>query len=468
MHKLLKNFLSTSVANVLGQLVGFISILYYSRVIEEYNFGVITYAQQFILYFTTIVLFGVQTFGTKLVINKEKEESLLLSEISSFRLIISCILCVLCILCSLVSFFLLEDRLFSVILILWSPILLSTAYNFDWYFAGIQDMKHNAVYNLFKTVAPAIIIFIFVRSKEQGTIFIPIAMVLGVFLGAIYYIIILRKRGLKVKIKMSKDVFKGYFSMGLPFLLSGILAMVNGNIDKIVLGAINNYEGLGVYQSAYTLVNFIITFIGIICLVLFPIIVKSYKDGKPEILETVSKIVFMVVIPISFGIFSLSKEIIMLFFGLDYIGAVVPLKILMVYIFILGIREVYAYSLNAFGLERKYLKIVAISATANFLLNVILTPFYGYVMAAVITTATEIINLVLMRKAIREIVKFNDFKQVFLVTIPAIIMTIIIYFLKQFTSSIFIIIPIAIIVYFVAIIGLKIVNVKQIKETLRE
>ena len=99
MHKLLKNFLSTSVANVVGQLVGFISILYYSRVIEEYNFGVIAYAQQFVLYCTIIVLFGVQTFGTKLVINKEKEESLLLSEISSFRLIISCILCVLCILC---------------------------------------------------------------------------------------------------------------------------------------------------------------------------------------------------------------------------------------------------------------------------------------------------------------------------------------------------------------------------------
>lgn len=465
MHRLLKNFLSTSIANVVGQLVGFISILYYSRVIGEYYFGVIAYAQQFILYFTIIVLCGVQTFGTKLVINKDKEESLLLSEISSFRFIIACILCILGF---FMSFFVSKDRVFPLILILWSLILLPTAYNFDWYFAGIQDMKHNAVYNLFKTVAPAIIIFIFVKSKEQGTIFIPIAMVLGVFLGAIYYIIILRKRGIKVKFRMSKDVFKGYFSMGLPFLLSGLLAMVNGNIDKIVLGATTTYETLGVYQSAYTLVNFIITFIGIIFLALFPIIVESYKDGKPEILETVSKIVFMVVIPISFGIFSLSKEIIMLFFGLDYIGAVVPLKILMVYIFILGIREVYAYSLNAFGLERKYLKIVAISATANFLLNVILTPFYGYVMAAVITTATEIINLVLMRKAVREIVKFNDFKQVFLVTIPAVIMTIIIYFLKQITSSIFIIIPIAIIVYFVAIIGLKIVNINQIKETLRE
>ena len=79
MNKVLKNFLSTSVANIIGQLIGFISITYYSNILLEYNYGMITYAQQFILYFTMIVLFGVQTFGTRLVVQKDKDYEELVS-----------------------------------------------------------------------------------------------------------------------------------------------------------------------------------------------------------------------------------------------------------------------------------------------------------------------------------------------------------------------------------------------------
>lgn len=465
MHKLSKNFLSTSAANIMGQLIGFISLTYYSNMLGEYNYGVITYAQQYILYLTTIVLFGVQTFGTKLIVNKEKDEGILLNELSSFRLIIAILSCVICMIISIVLF---KNITLSIILILWSIILIPTAYNFDWYFAGIQDMKHNAIYNLLKTVIPAIVIFIFLKDTKYNIYLIPLAMVLGVLFGAIYHRVILYRKNLKIKFTMSKSKFKMYFAMGIPFLLSGLLAMVNGNFDKIILGANDEFNDLGVYQSAYNLVNFIIAFIGILFLTLFPVIVRSYRDRKAGILKTVSKIVFVIIIPISLGIFSLAEEIILLVFDSKRIGAVIPLKILMVYIFILGVREVYAYALNAFGMEKIYLKIVLISASANIILNIILTPKYGYIMAAVITTVTEVINLVLMRNSIRTVMKFNDFKEVGKVMIPALIMTGSIYILKEFTKSIFIIIPFAIIIYFAFIFGLKIININEIKETLRE
>ena len=73
MNKVVKNFLSTSLANIIGQLIGFVSITYYTAVLGRYNYGMITYAQQFVLYLTTIVLFGIQTFGTNLVVKKDEE-----------------------------------------------------------------------------------------------------------------------------------------------------------------------------------------------------------------------------------------------------------------------------------------------------------------------------------------------------------------------------------------------------------
>ena len=468
MNRILKNFLSTSVANIIGQLIGFVSIAYYSNILLEYNYGMITYAQQFILYFTMIVLFGVQTFGTRLVVQKDKDYEDLVSELFTFRFIIAVICCIICL---IMSSFLSDDSKFPLIIILWSIILIPTSMNFDWFFSGIQDMKHNAVYNLLKTIVPAVIIFISVKSSNDIYI-IPIAMDIGVLSGALYYYVILRRYNIKVHFKFSNKIFKRYFVIGIPFLLSGLLAMVNGNIDKIILGASNSRFGeLGIYQAAYNFINFIITFIGVLFLPLFPYLVRAYSEGKEKIKRTIKlvmKVVLMITIPISFGGFILADKIILLFYNEQYSPAIEPLKILMIYIFIISIREVYAYSLNAFGLEKKYLKVVGVSATINLLLNLILIPKYGYMAAALVTTLTEVINLILMRAYIRKIVKSNDIKEVIILLIPSIVMGLILSITRIFISNIFVLILISIVIYFITLFTLKIVTINELKEGFKD
>ena len=129
MKKVFKNFMSTSVANIIGQLIGFLSITYYSKVLLEYNYGMISFAQTFILYFTAFVLFGIQTFGTKLVVNKEKEYEELTSELFSFRLVIATFCLIICF---ILAFLVSDDSKFPPILILWSFILIPTSLNFGY------------------------------------------------------------------------------------------------------------------------------------------------------------------------------------------------------------------------------------------------------------------------------------------------------------------------------------------------
>ena len=358
-----------------------------------------------------------------------------------------------------------------MILILWSVILIPLSMNFDWFFAGIQDMKHNAIYNLIKTIVPAIIIFISVKSKNDIYV-IPIAMVIGGIIGSYYYYIILKKYNIKLHFRFSNKAFKKYFAIGLPVLLSGVVGMVNGNIDKIILGSSNaRFEELGIYQAAYNFISFIITFIGILFLALFPYLVKAYEQGKEEIKKTIKlvmKVVLMITIPISFGGFVLADKIILLFYSEEFVPSIKPLKILMIYIFIISVREVYAYSLNAFGLERKYLKVVAISASMNFMLNLILIPKYGYIAAALVTTLTEVINLMLMRYHIRKIVKFNDFKEISILVIPSVIMVLALIILRMFISNIFILILISIVIYFAVLFIFKIVSINELKEGFKD
>lgn len=466
MNKVVKNFCSVSLANIIGQLIGFISIAYYSAILGDKLYGIITYAQQWILYFTTIVLFGVQTFGTKLVVKKEKEYSELVSELFTFRFIISIVSVLLCV---AFAFIFKNNNTWFFVLIIWNLILIPTSLNFDWFFSGIQDMVHNAVYNLFKNVFPAIIIFLFFKTKEDIMI-IPIAMVLGVVCGATYFLIILKKKKINVRFIWKTESIKRYFVLGLPFLLSALLSMINGNIDKIILGAYGKYSELGTYQAAYTIINFIVNFIGVTFLPLFPILVDAYYNNKEKlngVFKIISKIIVGFFFPVAVGGFLLADEIIEICYRGNFELASVPLKILMVYIFILCIREIYAYSLNAFGMEKSYFKIVLISASLNFVLNLILIPIFGYIAAAIITTLTEVINLVLMRKKIKRKVQINDFLIFAKAIIPCIFMAIGIVFIKKLIGSIFVIIPIAIIIYFATMFLFKIITVSELKENLK-
>ena len=464
MKKLLKNFLSTSTANILGQFIGFITITYYTGVIGKTNFGLVTYAQQIILYFTTFILFGIQTFGIKLIVKRERDINDIVSELFSFRLILSVFSLFIC--CIISMFLSTEDKL-NLILIIWSISLIPTGLNFDWVFAGLGDMKHNAIFSLCKTVIPAALIYGFFQITDNILI-IPLFMGVGVLCGSIYHLIILKRYSIKIKYKMNNKIFKMYFIMGLPFLLSGLLSMINGSIGKIVLGA---NADLGLYQSAYTLVNFIITFIGIVFLPLFPYIVSSYSEGKERIekvLKLVTKVVLVIVTPMAFGGFLLAKEIILAFFKAEYLEAYIPLQILMIYIFIFAAREVYAYSLNAFGLEKKYLKTVAVSSALSFILNIFFAREYGGIAISVILLVTEVVNFLMMKYYLGDICKIRNLKEILLPIIPSGIMAVFIVFIKGFFSSIFIIIPLAIVVYFIAIVVFRTISIKEVKGVIRE
>ena len=73
-----------------------------------------------------------------------------------------------------------------------------------------------------------------------------------------------------------------------------------------------------------------------------------------------------------------------------------------------------------------------------------------------------------MRYYIRKIVKFNDFKEVIILLIPSIIMALGIMILRLSISNIFILILIAVIVYFVVLFTLKIVTINELKEGFKD
>jgi O-antigen/teichoic acid export membrane protein len=192
---------------------------------------------------------------------------------------------------------------------------------------------------------------------------------------------------------------------------------------------------------------------------------KKEISKLEKLTDNLAKVVIMVILPITIGGILLSKEIILLF-GQKYITAYLPFSILMIYTFLLFIRELYGYGLNAWHMEKKYLRVVAVSALINLTLNLIFTPRFGMNIAAIITVISEVINFILMKHYAEKVVKINSFKYILKALIPTLIMTAFVLLFKYLNVNIIINIIVAAIVYIAAIIGFKYMSIDEIKSFL--
>jgi O-antigen/teichoic acid export membrane protein len=276
------------------------------------------------------------------------------------------------------------------------------------------------------------------------------------------------KEKFAIRFHFNKAQYLGYLKFGAPFLLSGILAMVNCNVDRIIIRFTRSPEEAGIYASAYYIILFLTNIIALFFTPIFPLFIQYFHEGKKEKLQNIfnqtAEIISIVALPITVGGVLLSKEIINLLFHRTYEAAAAPFAILMLYIFMLFFREIHGYGLNAWNMEKSYLKIVALSSSMNLLLNLILTPKFGMVAAAWITVGSEVINVILMKHYADKIVKYKLKAKLVYVLLANVLMGIVVLLLKRAQVSTIFIIILSALVYLVAVFLFKILKVSELKK----
>ncbi|MCD3216704.1 flippase [Clostridium botulinum C] len=463
-NKIAKNLLSVGLSSLVAQLLTFLMIAYYARILSIEGFGRINLAQSIITYFTMITLFGFQTLGTREISKNKNNKEELLGNIIITRLIVA-LICFLMVIA--IAFATNKGVIFRNILIVYGLTLFPLAFNIDWFYSGIQQMQHNAIYNVLKSGIPFLLIFILFRS-EKNIIFIPIFTLCGLLFASIYHIIVLkRKTLLKISLKINKKQIAKYVKLSIPFLVSGLLSMINCNVDSLIIGFTRSEYELGIYSSAYKIIFFLTNLIAVIFTPFFPLLISYYHEkdinNLEKVVKNLCKIVILIGVPVLIGGIILSKEIIILLFGQKYVKAYVPFIILLIYILVLFMRENYGYSLNAWNKENKYLKSVIISALTNLILNLIFIPIYGIIAASITTLVSEVLNFFIMRKYSIKIVKTNYITNFIKVIIPVVLMTIVVLALKYFHINVMINIVLAIVVYFISIIITRYVTIDELK-----
>mgnify|MGYP001321922484 CR=1 FL=1 len=348
-----------------------------------------------------IASFGIPNFGIISIAKNKENTDGLVNTFTSLRLLLGIFSYIALF---IVVLFISKNSETKIMILLSGMFIIINAFNVDWVFNALQELKYVAISTVLKNLIYSLFVFIiFIIFNNNSIYFVPISLFFGYLVSTIY---IFCQYCFKYKKRFSfmwrLREYKSILQKSYPFFFSGIFATINCNIDTLMLGLIRSDFEVGLYNSVYKIVSILILFIGFVFTPIYPLLIQYHNEKKYKeleiILNNVRKIINILAVPLGLGALIINKEIILTIYGSRYKEATIAFIILMLYVSILFVREIYAYQLSAWDMQKKYLKVVLISATYNVISNLILIPIYGLNAAAFNTAVSELLNLFIMKK----------------------------------------------------------------------
>ena len=344
-----------------------------------------------------------------------------------------------------------------------------------YYFSSIQLFKFQAYSDTLSkflyTVLALIVIYF-----NLGLLGIFASQVIAFFIVFLFLFFSIKKY-IKFNIKLNIPFFLSKLKYSWPFALNIFFTTIFFNFDKIFISLIQNDYQLGLYAVGVTFVGFLLTFMSVFASIFFNLFSK-YSGNKNKITLFFNKylqVSLIISLPIFFAGILLSKQIISLVFGVEYVAGSIALSIMLFFFFIISINSVFNNYFLTNHLERYALKIRGIATGINVILNLIIIPFYGIIGAAITTVISEIFVFIIFYKKQSSLIKFNLFKTSKYILLSSIIMFFSIYVFKYFfiirifnnTLDVLFIIIASGLIYILSLFIFKVISIKDIKEIIK-
>lgn len=455
-----KNYIYNLIYQIVAIILPFITTPYLSRVLGATNIGIYGYTLSISAYFILFGSLGIALYGQREIAyeqNNIKKYSKSFIEILSLRIITMTI--------SLALFYLIfcingEFNNYFKILTLE---LIANTLDISWFFQGLEEFKKTVGRNLIIKTISVILIFIFVKTKNDLNIYFIIYTV-SILIGNLSLWLYLPKF---ITLKYIKKLnLKKHFKATLVLFIPQIAIQIYTILDKTMLGTIIvNKAEVGYYTQAEKMIKLMLTIITSLGTVMLPRIASSYAKGDSETIKIyitrAFNLVFLISIPMIVGIVCISNVFVPWFFGKGY-DKVIPIMIILTPILLfIGMSNVIGMQyLLPTKKQKEYTYSVIIGAIVNFLINLILIPRYGAIGAAI---GTIIAEATVTAAQISYTKKYIDYKKILKLTknyfISSIVMLIMIIVVKVIIGnsllSMFVQVGVGVITYGICLLIMK-------------
>lgn len=428
--KVKKNYLYNLFYQILLVIVPIITTPYVSRVLGSEKIGIWSFTASIVTYFALIGSLGVGMYGQREIARYQddvKKRTEIFWQVNIIKWITMSI--------SLLIYYFtcIKGSEYSYIYFIMILEILSSAFDISWYFQGLENFKTITIRNTIIKIISVICIFIFVNTADDLPVYVLIHTA-GNLLGNLSLWAILPKYINKAmpKIKNSTKHLVPILLMFLPQIAIQVYTI----LDKTMLGFLYpNISETGIYEQSQKIVKITLALVTSLGTVMAPRIASlAAKNKTSEIREEIEKafhLVWLLALPICFGIIAIAPNIVPWFLGEDFLSAISVMQIGALLMLSIGLNNVTGIQyLVPVGKEKLFTLSVIIGAITNLVGNFILIPILGANGAIISSVTAETIifiaQMLMIHGAIQIKDVLKDFMKPFLSTA---IMFIIIFYL---------------------------------------
>lgn len=384
-----KNFIFNIISQILTLVLPFITMPYLSRVLGVEGVGQYSYANSIVSYFLLVAVLGTATYGQRAIgyAQQDKEErSRAFWETYILRL---CTSSITLIAYAAFIFWGTEKSDFTIFLILTLNII-NVIFDITWFFQGMEEFGKIVVTSIISRIA--YIVLIFTCVKQSNDLWLYVLFSVGqLVVGNLVLWIFMPKYLCKVKgIRPFHDI-KSVLQLFLPTIAIQIYVV----LDKSMLGWFNSgYAENGYYEQAEKVSKMTLSLVTALGTVMIPRITRTYKEGDMEQVKAYLyksyRFVWMMAIPVMFGLIAVSSVFVPIFFGDGYEKCIIIISILSILEIFIGMSNVTGMQYFVPTGKQNILTLtVVVGAVTNLILNLILIPFFASIGAAIATIVAE-------------------------------------------------------------------------------
>lgn len=432
MKKTSKNFLYNIIYQIFILIIPLVTTPYISRVLGVNNIGVYSYTYSIVYYFMLCAMLGINNYGARIIAKNEnnfEKRSIDFWHIYFLQFILTNFMILVYII-----FIALVQYEYKKVMLIQGIYLLSVIFDINWLFFGIEKFKITISRNIIIKLFSLVLIFLFVKSNNDLLKYIFI-MSISTFTSQIYLWLHLKKYVIKTKIVL-KEILK-HLKPCLILFIPVIAYSIYRVMDKIMIGFLSNTIELGNFESAEKIISIPLSFITALGTVMLPHMSKvKDKDYLKEIMSTF-ELCFCVIIPMAIGLFIISDDFSLLFFGENFSKSGNIIKLLSPTIIFSAVANVIRTNyLIPKEKDIIYVKSTIIGAILNFFINLFFINLFGAYGACIGTIIAEFIVMSYQVIKTRKNIDYKNVlslfeKYLFKTLIMAIIIIIVSFFIRN-------------------------------------
>ena len=469
--KVLKNYAYNLSYQLLVIILPIITTPYVTRVFSSDDLGTYGYFNSIVTYFILLATLGVANYGTKVISGHRNEINKNFWGIYSLQLGATVLsLTLYCLLCLTLPF--MQNPVAYIL----GLSLVSKGLDISWLFQGLEDFRKITVRNITVKLVGVISIFLFVKSAND--------LYLYVFLLTIFELLGQLSMWLPAREFIGRPHFdleyaKYHLKPVILLFLPQVAISLYITLDRTMLGALASTKDVGIYDQALKLVNILLTLVTSLGSVMLPRVANLLTTGDHRAVNKMHEMSFLiynlVIFPMMAGILIVNDDFVQFFLGQDFQDARYAIAIMIFRMFFIGWTNIMGIQiLIPHNQNKEFMISTTAPAIISVGLNLLFLPKLGYIGAAIVSVLTEAlvwaIQLYFTRRYLKEVPIIGSMTKIVLAS--AIMYGIllgsktVIHFSPTLNVLAFAVL--GGIIYLFAILSMKVIDVKELKQMIRK